>query len=266
MEGIIQLEHYYHRSKERVKDLGEVFTPEYYVEEMLKLLSTENDFSWSNEEIVFFEPCCGNGNIVIAIFLKRAGAFYTNSILHNKREYAAYYAVANTIHSLWAIDIDPENIAECRTRLFKASIKFLLDKLQLTDFKILIGRDRDYLAHLLCAIQWHIHENEMLSAVTHQSKLSRSNAQKTKLSAEWVALNKHHPIDFDLTWIDFFEKKLNKNIIPLVFKQAIKFLESQNGQGSDKFDFARTIFTSDQIVRSENQYVANKGEATCRQI
>ncbi|RUQ85148.1 hypothetical protein [Legionella septentrionalis] len=261
MEGIIQLEHYYHRSKERVKDLGEVFTSEYYVEEMLQLLSTERDFAWSNEEIAFFEPCCGHGNIVVALFLKRAMAFFTKSLLYNARDYAAYYAVANAIHSLWAIDIDPENIAECRTRLFNASIKFLLDKLALTDFKTLIAQDRNYLAHLLCAIQWHVHENEMLSAVTNQSKLPYSNAQKTKLSAEWVALNKHQPINFDLTWIDFFEKKARKNVIPMIFKQAIKFLELELTAGSDKFDFARGIFKSD-----GNQYVVDKGKETCRRI
>ena len=259
MDGIIKLEHFYHRSKERVKNLGEVFTPEYYVEEMLQILSREKSFSWSNEDIVFFEPCCGHGNIVIAIFLKRATAFFNKSISYNTREYAAYYAVANAIHSLWAIDIDPENIEQCRTRLFNASIKFLLDKLSVNDFKDLITQKKDYLAHLLCAIQWHIHENEMLSAVTRRSKISLSSAPKIKLSAEWVALNKHQPIDFALTWIAFFAKKASKNITPLIFKQAINFLESERGVESDKFDFARPIFN-----RSENQYVVNKDEAICR--
>ena len=68
MSNIVDLEKLFHRSKDRIKDLGEVFTPESYVEDMLNLLSKDKRGLWSDEDVTFFEPCAGHGNIVLPIY------------------------------------------------------------------------------------------------------------------------------------------------------------------------------------------------------
>ncbi len=67
MQNLTNIEKLFHRSKDRIKDLGEVFTPSSYVEDMLNLLVKDKRDLWSDEQISFFEPCSGHGNIVLAI-------------------------------------------------------------------------------------------------------------------------------------------------------------------------------------------------------
>lgn len=243
MEGIIEINELHHRSKERIKDLGEVFTPDNYADDMLQLLAQDRGFSWDDEKIAFFEPCCGHGNIVISIFSKRLEAIFNKSLASHPKGHAAYYSVANSINTLWAIDIDSQNIAECRARVFIKSIEFLKAKLNLPNNKDLLNRDKDYMAHLLCAISWHIHENEMLSAMTSSKKLSEFNARKTRTGAEWLSENKHCPINFHLSWIEYYKKQWLKQSLPRLYKHAVKFIEdiSSNRCKEHSFEFASTL-------------------------
>ncbi|HAT1795161.1 hypothetical protein SFB54_03480 [Legionella pneumophila subsp. fraseri] len=259
MERIIQFNNVHHRSKERIKDLGEVFTPDIYVDAMLNLFTNENNLFWDDEEIVFFEPCCGHGNIVIAIFFKRVEALYEKTIIHSN-EYAAYYAVANALNTLWAIDIDQDNITDCRSRLFKASLTFLTEKLNLTDYDSLIKRNKEYIAHLLCVINWQVHENEMLSAMINNKQHSRSNAQKTRVSSEWIAENDPNPINFQKTWVSNFIKHQSKNTTPTLFKHALKFIDSRYQTKNGLFDFAQGVL----VKRSTKITGMNSGELWSR--
>ena len=95
----------HHRSRKRIKELGEVFTPEAYVADMLKLIGQNNRGLWSNEDVSFFEPCCGHGNIVTLIYKKRLDGLYKKSQQQGNKN-PAYHAVANAVNTLWAIDID----------------------------------------------------------------------------------------------------------------------------------------------------------------
>ena len=74
MQGAIDLGKLFHRSRARIRDFGEVFTPDKYVEDMLDLLGKDCKNIWRNERYVFFEPCCGYGNIVLAIYRRRLEA------------------------------------------------------------------------------------------------------------------------------------------------------------------------------------------------
>ena len=51
------------KSKQRVADHGEVFTPEWMVEAMLDLVKGETERIDSR----FLEPACGNGNFLVPI-------------------------------------------------------------------------------------------------------------------------------------------------------------------------------------------------------
>jgi hypothetical protein len=55
------------RSKERVRDLGEVFTPDFLVEKMLDLFPED---AWG-EDKNWLEPTCGNGQFILGILRRK---------------------------------------------------------------------------------------------------------------------------------------------------------------------------------------------------
>jgi len=176
---IVNLEKLYHRSKKRIDELGEVFTPEKYVEDMLNMFGAAKSKFWADESNMFFEPCCGHGNIVLAIYRRRAEALYKANLAVYTKE-AAFYAIANSLNSIWAIDIDTKNVESCRARVLLYTIEFLKEKLNIDDTKELISKNDDFFAHILSAIRWHIYENESLSSISNEGSYLKS-AGRTKL-------------------------------------------------------------------------------------
>ena len=51
------------RSKQRVADHGEVFTPAWLVEDMLNLVKDESE----RIDARFLEPACGSGNFLVKV-------------------------------------------------------------------------------------------------------------------------------------------------------------------------------------------------------
>jgi len=86
------------KSKERVKTLGEVFTPPELVNEMLDKLPSE---TWQPEK-TFIDPACGNGNFVIEVIKRK--------MLHGS-------SVLQAISTTYGIDIMEDNIAELKARV-----------------------------------------------------------------------------------------------------------------------------------------------------
>ncbi|VEG89923.1 hypothetical protein [Legionella spiritensis] len=251
MDRVTQLNKINHRSKERIRNLGEVFTPEHYVEEMLSLLTDNSDFYWADEEIAFFEPCCGHGNIVLAIFEKRLAAFLDKAADSNLGENAAYYALANAMNTMWAIDIDADNIFDCRSRITRRAVHFLCHNLSIgvTELR---KKNKVYMAHLLCAINWHVAKNELLSALSGSAKEAQHNVQKIKLSSQWLNEHKHQAINFSKTWVDHFKCNQQKNVTPRIFNQAIKFIE-QPQEKNTLFDFACSVLIDAKTVCTPNK-------------
>lgn len=99
------------KSKARVRDHGEVFTPDFIVSDMLNLVRQETE----RIESRFLEPACGSGNFLIEV-LKRKLEVVRNRYRKNQFEYERYAIVA--ISSIYGIDILPDNIEECKQRLF----------------------------------------------------------------------------------------------------------------------------------------------------
>ena len=242
MANVIKAENLFHRSRERVRDLGEVFTPEAYVQEMLDLISKNNKSIWSDEDTTFFEPSCGHGNIVIPIYRKRIDAFYKKALSSSNKE-AHFYAIANALNTLWAIDVDAKNINECRTRILMTTINFLKEKTKIeSDLKV-ISKNKEFIAHVLCSIKWHIHENETLSALSRKEN-SKTNAQKTKSGNQFFSKNGHIEMDFSYTWIKYFEECDDANTSPIDFERARKFVDNilvGNQKGNEQFIFAKYL-------------------------
>ena len=103
------------RSSERARDLGEVFTPEGTVNEMLDLLQ---DINYASK---FLEPGCGSGNFLVEILSRKIElvsrlpevATSLKSGRLSEFEFKCVVALA----SIYGVDIDPLNIEEARERL-----------------------------------------------------------------------------------------------------------------------------------------------------
>jgi type I restriction-modification system DNA methylase subunit len=92
------------KSKERAKELGEVFTPDNLVSEMMAQIDPQ---LWSVNK-TFFEPSCGNGNFLVKILEMKIDK--TNDIL-------------GSLKSIYGIDIMNDNIAEAQKRMLKVCVK-----------------------------------------------------------------------------------------------------------------------------------------------
>lgn len=245
MSNIVDLEKLFHRSKDRIRDLGEVFTPDSYVEEMLDLLAKDKRGLWSDEEISFFEPCSGHGNIVLPIYKRRLEGIYKKAIAQGlgKTSEAPLYAVANALNTLWAIDIDPKNVENCRSRVLSATLVFLKAKLEIKSDAVLFSKKRDFFAHVLSAIKWHIAENETLSALSNPEK-AKASANLTKSGSKWFSKNGHQPMDFDLSWVNFHESCEATKTIPIEYERSVRFIEaviSGKLKGFEDYEFAKAV-------------------------
>lgn len=100
------------KSKDRVKDQGEVFTNEREVKAMCDLVDQECNRIDSR----FLEPACGDGNFLAEILtrkLSRCKELYRK----NPYDYERYSVLA--VSSIYGVDIMQDNAEECRARLFE---------------------------------------------------------------------------------------------------------------------------------------------------
>lgn len=234
-ELIINLEN--HRSRQRIRNMGEVFTPEQYVNQMLNIISAK---TWADEEAIFFEPSAGHGNIVIPIIQKRLFSLERKFKKTRKRD-AALYAIANTLNTLWAIDICPLNVELTRKRVLTEIVNYYNQ----SSAKLPLAKARDFWSHIICTIKWHIEENETLSALSRSEATAVNSGSKTKLGKSWLKQNNYKLINFENTWVDQFQGLLESSAIPKEFLRALRFfdssIETENPRGFDEFSFAKGI-------------------------
>lgn len=105
MSKVVQI-----KSKERVRDLAEVFTSEREVNAMLDLVKYLSE----NVENTLLEPSCGNGNFLLAILKRKLNTIK----LKYKKQIDVEFYVIKAIASIYGIDISKENVIEARQRLF----------------------------------------------------------------------------------------------------------------------------------------------------
>jgi hypothetical protein len=99
------------KSKDRVRDQGEVFTAEREVNAMLGLVQHETE----RIESRFLEPACGDGNFLAPILerkLELVGKRYKKSQLEYER--SALIAVG----SIYGVEYLMDNVKACRKRLY----------------------------------------------------------------------------------------------------------------------------------------------------
>lgn len=100
------------KSKERVREHGEVFTAEREVKAMCDLVKDETERIDSR----FLEPACGDGNFLAEI-LKRKLAVVRKKYGKSPLDYERNSLLAAS--SIYGVDILQDNVAACRARMFE---------------------------------------------------------------------------------------------------------------------------------------------------
>lgn len=100
------------KTKDRVRDHGEVFTAEREVNAMLGLVQHETERIDSR----FLEPACGTGNFLAPV-LERKIALVKKKYGRSQVEFERYAVLA--VGSIYGVDLLPDNVKTCQERLFK---------------------------------------------------------------------------------------------------------------------------------------------------
>lgn len=108
------------KSKQRVADHGEVFTPGWLVEGMLDLVKDETERIDSR----FLEPACGSGNFLVQILRRKLAAVERK---YGKSGFERRHYALLALMCIYGIELLPDNIAECRANL----LEVLADHLKL---------------------------------------------------------------------------------------------------------------------------------------
>ena len=110
------------KSRQRVADHGEVFTPQWMVEAMLDLVKDESERIDSR----FLEPACGSGNFLVQVLRRKLAAVERK---YGKSDFERRHYALFALMCIYGVELLPDNIAECRANLLVILAEYLkLDK------------------------------------------------------------------------------------------------------------------------------------------
>src|SRR5262249_41564484 len=106
------------KSKTRVADHGEVFTPRWLVEKMLDLVKGETERIDSR----FLEPACGSGNFLIPVLQRKLAAV---EVKFGRSDFERRHYALLAIMCTYGIELLPDNINECRANMLEVFAGYL---------------------------------------------------------------------------------------------------------------------------------------------
>ncbi len=106
------------KSKQRVADHGEVFTPAWLVETMLDLVKEETERIDSR----FLEPACGGGNFLVQILRRKLAAV---ELKYGKSEFERQHYALLALMCIYGIELLVDNIDECRDNMLEIFADYL---------------------------------------------------------------------------------------------------------------------------------------------
>lgn len=106
------------KSKQRVADHGEVFTPQWMVEAMLDLVKEESERIDSR----FLEPACGSGNFLVVVLRRKLAAV---ELKYGKSDFDKRHYALLAVMCIYGIELLADNIAECRANLLEILADYL---------------------------------------------------------------------------------------------------------------------------------------------
>ncbi|MDQ4215493.1 SAM-dependent DNA methyltransferase [Microbacterium capsulatum] len=98
------------KSRKRVADHGEVFTPCWLVDDMLDLVKSETERIDSR----FLEPACGSGNFLVPILERKLTAVKAR---HGRSDFETRHYALFALMCVYGIELLADNAAECRDNL-----------------------------------------------------------------------------------------------------------------------------------------------------
>jgi hypothetical protein len=107
------------RSKKRVADHGEVFTPPWLVGAMLDLVKGETERIDSR----FLEPACGSGNFLVPILKRKLAA--VEQKYGKAGDFERHHFALLALMCIYGIELLEDNIAECRANLLEVLADYL---------------------------------------------------------------------------------------------------------------------------------------------
>jgi len=154
------------KSKKRVADHREVFTPPWLVEAMLDLVKDETERIDSR----FLEPACGDGNFLVQILRRKLASVEKK---YGKSDFERRHFSLFSLMCLYAIELLSDNIADCRQHLLGI----------FADYLKLDPSDDLYRAGFYVLLQNLVHGDAMQM---------RTHENKAITFAEWGYLGKGH--------------------------------------------------------------------------
>lgn len=106
------------KSKKRVADHGEVFTPAWLVEKMLDLVKGETERIDSR----FLEPACGGGAFLVPILQRKLAAVEAK---YGADSFERRVRALQALSCCYGIELLADNIAECRENMLQVFCAYL---------------------------------------------------------------------------------------------------------------------------------------------
>ena len=106
------------KSKRRMADHGEVFTPSWLVEKMLNLVRGETERIDSR----FLEPACGSGNFLVPVLNRKLA---TVEAKYGRCDFEKRHYALLAVMCSYGIELLPDNILECRANMLEVFADYL---------------------------------------------------------------------------------------------------------------------------------------------
>lgn len=106
------------KSRQRVANHGEVFTPRWLVDDMLDLVKGETERIDSR----FLEPACGSGNFLVPVLERKLAAV---QLKHGRSDFEKRHYALFALMCIYGIELLDDNVAECRENLRGAFARYL---------------------------------------------------------------------------------------------------------------------------------------------
>ena len=106
------------KTRQRVADHGEVFTPSWMVEAMLDLVKGETERIDSR----FLEQACGDGNFLVQILRRKLAAV---ELKYGRSDFERRHYALLGLMCLYGIELLPDNVVDCRANLLEIFAEYL---------------------------------------------------------------------------------------------------------------------------------------------
>lgn len=132
-------------NKQKVKEFGEVFTPDSIVCDMLELVNNELKDSSYEEYIstTYLEPSCGDGQFLIRILAQKMERIPKDATVEEKK-----LLLVKALCSIYGVDIQEEHVDSARKRMLDVALGKPVETFDLNDkdnvIQVDLGIEMDY--------------------------------------------------------------------------------------------------------------------------